>query len=498
MKRFLAVVAVAFCLGLWTLTAVAAAPATESPAAEESPAVLVDSSAAAPAVPADAPAVAPEDTPAADSPENTPAIESTAPGKDALDAKARQAKIYENYERLARVMEIVESRYVQPVDSDQLFEGAIQGIMGSLDPYSSYLPPDTFNTFAEETEQQFSGIGITIGIEKDRIKVVSTLEGMPAFRAGVQPGDFLMRIGSSPIDEMGGLEQISKLLRGAEGTNVTITFARPSTGKEFTVVLTREAIQTTTLRGYKNDPRTGKWDFMIDMNGKIGYIRVTKFAANTVDELDTAYKDLVKQGMKGLILDFRYNPGGLLDSGVAVADRFIDTGLIVRTQGRAGIHSESYARPNDTYKPMLPVVVLVNEFSASASEVVGGALQDHKRAILVGARTYGKGSVQNLIDLDGKGALKLTVAYYYTPSGRLVHRLPGAKEWGLEPDVNQPMSIDNQIKLREEWAKVAGGADPKALGEGGGPVLDVQLSRALDILRGKLLMDRAGAATAAE
>ena len=142
------------------------------------------------------------------------------------------------------------------------------------------------------------------------------------------------------------------------------------------------------------------------------------------------------------------------------------------------------------------MVLLVNEFSASASEVVGGALQDHKRAILVGTRTYGKGSVQNLIDLDGKGALKLTIAYYYTPSGRLVHRLPGAKEWGLEPDVSQPMAIDNQIKLREEWARVGGGADPRSLGEGGAPVLDVQLSRGLDILRGGLLMEREGTAPA--
>ena len=137
------------------------------------------------------------------------------------------------------------------------------------------------------------------------------------------------------------------------------------------------------------------------------------------------------QGLKALVLDLRYNPGGLLDSGVAVADRFLDAGLVVRTQGRAGIHSESFAQPYDTYKPALPLVVLVNEYSASASEVVGGALQDHKRAVLLGTRTYGKGSVQSMIDLDGEGAIKITIAYYYTPSGRLVHRLPDAKEWGL-------------------------------------------------------------------
>jgi carboxyl-terminal processing protease len=238
------------------------------------------------------------------------------------------------------------------------------------------------------------------------------------------------------------------------------------------------------------DPKTSRWDFMVDKNAKLGYIRLSKFAQNTADEMDAAYKELTEAGLAGLVLDLRYNPGGLLDAGVAVADRFLDTGLVVRTQGRAGIHSEHYSQPYDTYKPALPMVVLVNEYSASASEVAGGALQDHRRAVLLGTRTYGKGSVQSMIDLDGEGAIKITIAYYYTPAGRLVHRLPDATEWGLEPDVVQAASMEDQIKLRDEWRRAASGEEPKSLGEGGGPVLDVQLARALDILRGKLLLER--------
>jgi len=408
----------------------------------------------------------------------------TPPAEEAPD---RQAQIYQDYERLVRVMDIVESRYVEPVDSDQLFEGAIRGIMNSLDPYSAYVPPDAYKEFMEETEQQFSGVGITIAVENDRIKVVSTIEGMPAFRAGVQPGDFILKVEDKTVEEIGPLDEVARRLRGAIGSSVTVVFFRPSTGKEFALTLVREDIPITTLRGYRADAKTGKWDFMIDPADKVGYIRVTKFSQNTAKELDEAYQVLVAQGLRGLVMDLRFNPGGLLDSAVAVADRFIDDGLIVRTQGRAGIHNESYARPYDTYRPPLPLVLLVNQYTASAGEVLGGALKDHERAVLVGTRTFGKGSVQNIIDLDGHGAIKLTIAYYYTPKGKLVHRVPNAKEWGLEPDVVQQMSPEDTSKVLEQWGQAAGGKAPTLLGEGGTTVLDMQLSRGLDILRGMLM-----------
>ncbi len=436
---------------------------------------------AAPAVAAEAPEGAVESTDRMEA-----EVESTA----SAAATERQDKIYEDYERLVRVMEIVESRYVQPVDTDQLFDGAIRGIMQSLDPYSVYIPPQSYADFVEEAEQQFGGIGITLAVEQDHVKVVATVEGMPAFRAGVQPGDYILKIDDRPVEEMKSLEEIGTALRGSEGTNVTLTLLRPTSGKEYTVVLTREEIPVSTIRGYRSDPRTARWDYMVDKDAKIGYIRLTKFAQNSADELDEAWKDLSAQGARALILDLRYNPGGLLDTGVAVADRFLDTGLIVRTRGRAGIHSESFARPYDTWKPAVPLALLINEYSASASEVVAGALKDHDRAVLVGTRTYGKGSVQSMLDLDGKGALKLTIAYYYTPSGRLVHRLPGAKEWGLDPDIAQAMTMEEQLKLRDEWRRAAGGEEPKSLGEGGALVIDTQLARALDILRGGILIGR--------
>jgi carboxyl-terminal processing protease len=265
-----------------------------------------------------------------------------------------------------------------------------------------------------------------------------------------------------------------------------LTVYRPSSEREYTVTLTREDIPVASLRGYRSDPSTGKWDYMLDPEAGIGYIRVTQFLQNTPKELDDAYESLTGEGAKCLILDFRFNPGGLLDSAVGVVDRFIDHGLIVRTKGRGGVHNESYARPYDTYDPPLPLVVLVNGFSASASEVTGGALQDYERAKLVGERTFGKGSVQNVIPLDGHGAIRLTVAYYYTPSGRLVHRLKGAKEWGLDPDVEVAMTSEEEIELREEWSRVSGGGEPASLGEGGGEVIDKQLERAVEVLRGEM------------
>ncbi len=414
--------------------------------------------------------------------------EEKAPGEAA--ALERQAELYESYERLVRVMDIVESRYVRPVESEALFEGAIKGILESLDPYSSYIPPAVYVDFVQETEQHFSGIGVTISVEDDKIRIVSTLEGMPAFEAGVQPGDFIIEIGGEPLREIGGIGDVARKLKGPKDTEVEVTFFREATEKRFTVTLVRADIPIATLRGYRSDPKTGKWDFWLDRKLKVGYIRLTKFAQNTANELDDAYKELSARRLKGLIIDVRWNPGGLLDAAVAIADRFLDEGLIVRTQGRGGIHSQNYATPYDTYDPAVPVVILANEYSASASEVLGGALQDYNRAVLVGKRTFGKGSVQNIMDLDGHGAIRLTVAYYYTPTGRLVHKLPGAKEWGLDPDVAQEMTMEEQIGLREEWGRVSRGMEPASLGEGGGKVLDRQLARAFDILRGGILMQR--------
>ncbi len=405
-------------------------------------------------------------------------------------AEERQTELFESYERLARVMDIVQSRYVHPVDSKTLFEGALKGILDSLDPYSCYIPPDSYGAFMEETEQQFSGIGVTIGVEDNTIKVIATLEDMPAFRAGVQPGDLIVKIEGTPVRDIGGVVDAARRLRGESGTSVEITFYRPSAEEEFTVTLVREDIPVASLRGYRTDVTTGKWDFMLNKSLKIGYIRITKFMQNTPEELDESYEELVAQGMKGLIIDLRYNPGGLMDSTVSIVDRFIDQGVIVRTQGRGGIHSESYARPYDSYDPPLPVVILVNEYSASASEIMGAALQDYGRAVLVGTRTFGKASVQSVIPLDGQGAIRITVAHYYTPAGRLVHKVAGAEVWGLDPDVVEEMSAEEQITLREEWASVAGGNDPKSLGEGGGQVIDRQLARAVDILHGGLLMRR--------
>jgi carboxyl-terminal processing protease len=442
---------------------------------------------------ADGPAIeapAEESAEAVEEPEGTETLEKP------IDKRLEE--LFQSYERLARVMEIVESRYVKPVDSEELFEGALNGILDSLDPYSSYIPPHLYDDFVRETEQKISGIGVTIRPEEGRMKIIATLEGMPAFRAGVKPGDYITEIEGDSVERMGSSSEVARRLRGENGTAVTLTIYRPLTDREFTVTLTREDIPVTSLRGYRHDPSTGTWDYMLDPAEGIGYIRMSQFMQNTPTELDDAYNALVGRGLKGLVLDLRFNPGGLLDSATAIVDRFIDHGLIVRTKGRGGVHNESYARPYDTYDPQLPLVIVVNEFSASASEVTGGALQDYHRARLVGARTFGKGSVQNVIPLDGHGAIRLTIAYYYTPSGRLVHRLPGAMEWGLDPDEEVELSSEEDMAVRDEWARVAAGGAPESLGEGGGEVIDLQLARAVEVLRGEMGLTAAPVAAPAE
>ena len=251
---FAALAAVSICA-----TAVAAeggAPGGAAPAIESSPAQpAIESS------PAQEDGVTTSDEPAAGD-----VVVPAEAARESRAARERQDELYESYERLVRVMEIVESRYVQPVDTDQLFDGAIRGIMESLDPYSVYIPAQRYTEFVEETEQQFSGIGITIAVEKDRVMVVATVEGMPAFRAGVQPGDFLLKVNDVPVEQMPSLTEVARALRGDEGTNVTLTLMRQTTGKEFTVVLTREAIPVTTLRGYTRRPQ----DVQVGLHGGQG------------------------------------------------------------------------------------------------------------------------------------------------------------------------------------------------------------------------------------
>ncbi|MEZ5936706.1 MAG: S41 family peptidase [Hyphomonadaceae bacterium] len=311
----------------------------------------------------------------------------------------------------------IEKNYVEEVDETKVIEASINGMLSSLDPHSSYLSPDDFHEMAEQTRGEYGGLGIEVTSEEGAVKVVTPMDDTPASRAGIKSGDFLVGVDGVSIIGM-PLDDALKMLRGEAGTSLTITIARE--GQEpFDVTLTRENIRPDSVRYEVKD-------------GNIGYIRVSSFNERTSDTLDKAIDSLRKEirgPMKGIVLDLRNNPGGLLDQAVKVSSRFIESGAIVSTKGRRPEDNNRYNAVRTKRAPDVPIVVLINNGSASAAEIVAGALKDHKRAQILGLTSFGKGSVQTLTPLGpGKGAIRLTTSRYYTPSGGSIQ---GA---GIEPD----------------------------------------------------------------
>jgi carboxyl-terminal processing protease len=331
----------------------------------------------------------------------------------------------------------IERNYVKDIDRRELMEAAIQGMIGKLDQYSSYISPEDRKRFKEIVDQEFGGIGIQVNIPPStkRLTVVSPLPGTPAYRAGVQAGDVIMKIEGKSTKGY-TIQDAVKLLKGKPGEAVTIEVKHAGSKENVEIKIVRAVIQVSTVLGDKYNA-DGSWNFLFDEEHNIGYIRLTHFSKRSTDELREALDGLTKNGMKGLILDLRTNPGGLLAQATAIADMFIEKGRIVSTKGRNTHKRVWNAKKVGTYSGF-PMAVLVNRYSASASEIVSACLQDHKRAIVAGERTWGKGSVQNVIDLEGgSSALKLTTASYLRPSGKNIHKFPGAKEtdeWGVMPD----------------------------------------------------------------
>ena len=336
-------------------------------------------------------------------------------------------------QQLAAVFDRVKSEYVEPVDEKKLIEDAIAGMVAGLDPHSQYLDKKTWKEFRESTGGKFVGIGIEMGMEDGLVKVVSPIEGSPAFRAGLKPGDFITRIDDTPVKGM-TVDQAVKRMRGDPNTKVILTVFRKAESRSFPVTIIREEIRMQSVRAKMVEPG-------------YGWLRVSQFQDRTVDDFVKKVEELYKQdpNLKGLVLDLRNDPGGLLDGAVALSAAFLPADVVVVTtngqlpESRASFRAspEYYARRGgpDPLRRLpaalktVPLVVLVNEGSASASEIVAGALQDHKRATIMGAQTFGKGSVQTIRPLPGETALKITTARYYTPNGRSIQ----AK--GIEPDV---------------------------------------------------------------
>ena len=311
----------------------------------------------------------------------------------------------------------------------------LDGALGELDPFSSMIYPQQLEEFRTSTEGEFSGVGIEIRRdESGALMVISPIEDSPAYRGGIKAGDSITHVNGSFVKGM-MLDQAIKKIKGPTGTKVTLTVRSPD-GKIQDHELKRDTIKVASIKGWKRQPGGG-WEWMIDPVQRVGYVRLTSFTKTTAGDLDRAIQQLQDDGARGVILDLRANPGGLLSSAIDVADDFIKTGTIVSTRAdRKTPQDPSIGSADpDTKKCVLPMIVLVNQLSASASEIVSGALKDQKRAIIVGERSYGKGSVQMLFGINGRSAaLKLTTSHYYLPSGRCLHREETSTEWGVEPD----------------------------------------------------------------
>jgi|GEM_PF-125996 len=390
----------------------------------------------------------------ADSKESDPKDTAKAERAKAEAAAKSAAEEYELQKLFADTIDQVERNYVKNISRRELMEAAIRGVLTKLDPYSNYISPDDLGQFKTNVENQFGGIGIQVEIPREgQLVVISPIVGSPAYRAGMQAGDRIIEIEGESTSEIRSIDDAIKRLKGEPGSKVTITTFRPSNGKRRTFGIEREIVHVDTVMGDQRK-EDDSWDFLIDHDKKIGYIRLTAFGRDTERDLTRALEDLKRQEVRGLILDLRFNPGGLLTAAIGVSDLFVAEGKIVSTEGRNTTPRSWDARKEGVFED-LPMVVLVNRYSASASEIVSACLQDHKRAVVIGERTWGKGSVQNVIEMEGgRSALKLTTAAYMRPSGKNIHKLPNAPEsedWGVRPDEGYDMKLpdDEFYRLME-------------------------------------------------
>jgi carboxyl-terminal processing protease len=338
---------------------------------------------------------------------------------------------YEQLKVFTEVLSYVEANYVEEIDPQKAIQGAIRGMLRTLDPHSSFMPPDVYREMQVETEGRFGGLGIEITIRNDVLTVVSPIEGTPAFRAGVQPGDQIIKVDGESTKDMSLVEAVKKL-RGPEGSAVTISLFREGFTEPKDFTLTRAVIQIKSVRWTK-------------VRDDIGYIKLRSFHKTSTEELEHALQDLEEQRIGGLVLDLRNNPGGLLEQAIAVADLFLEGGqLIVYTQGRLASQNMKGFSKNEGTHPNYPIVILINGGSASASEIVAGALKDLSRATVVGTQSFGKGSVQTIIPLSDGSGLRLTTAKYYTPKGTEIHGK------GITPDVIVEQPQDEEHAAEDE------------------------------------------------
>jgi carboxyl-terminal processing protease len=396
------------------------------------------------------------------------AVAKKLPGKD---GQKKEDDGYAQIAVFARALQLIRQDYVddKKVTYEQLTHAALRGMLESLDPHSQFMEPDDFKGMQDDTNSRFGGLGVVVQERDNKLIVVSPMEDTPGFRAGLLPGDEIVKIDGASTEKMSLNDAITKL-RGDPGQKVTMTIFRPATKEYKDLEMVREVVKLTSVKDAKLLVKEQTGDF------KVGYARITQFNVPTAEELARKLDDLEKQGMQAFILDLRYNPGGLLNSAVDVAGQFLEPGkLVVSTEGRVPSQDKIYRVSGSTKpRPRYPVAVLINNGSASGSEIVAGALKDYNRAILVGETTFGKGSVQSVIQLQDGTALRLTTAKYFTPSKNVIH------EHGVTPTIRATMTADQERLLMYQRREDVPPEDMKKALAG---FRDVQLDRAVDALK---------------
>ena len=398
---------------------------------------------------------------------------------------------YEKLKVFTEILSLVQANYVDDVNSKELIYGAVKGMLDTLDPHSSFMPPEAFREMQVETQGSFGGLGIEITVKDRLLTVVAPIEGTPADKAGIQPGDRIVKIEGQVTKDMTLMEAVRRL-RGPKGSKVTISIVREGRSEPFDVVLVREVIEVKSIR-------------QKDLGDGIYYVRISSFQERTSHDLERALEQAQKGKTRAVILDLRNDPGGLLNQAVAVSDMFLEKGqLIVYTRGRQKDQDLRFTAEHAGGFPMLPMVVLVNGGSASASEIVAGALQDWKRAVILGTQTFGKGSVQTVIPLSDGSGLRLTTAKYFTPKGRSIHGSGITPDIVVElPKVEPKALTPAEQQAREQMLQGKSPRDQK-IGEQEGegielgrrdvadPQKDIQLQRAVEILKATRILEKNG------
>jgi len=388
--------------------------------------------------------------------------------------KQKTDDLYKELELFSDAISVIRTDYVEEKTSKDLIYGALKGMLSSLDPYSQFMDTDTYSEMKVETEGEFGGIGIEITLKDDLLTIISPIDDTPAYKAGIKAGDKIVKIDGSTTKDLTLIDAVKKL-RGKPGTDVTIIVLRESDKKLLEFTITRAIIKIASIKKAE----------MLEPG--IGYIRLAEFQENTPKDMSDALKRLEAEGLKGLILDLRNNPGGLLDVAVDVGGKFIQEGkIIVSTKGRVEGQNIEFKSRNKNNHLDYPIVVLINGGSASASEIVAGALQDYKRAILLGTKSFGKGSVQTVVPMPDGSAIRLTTSKYFTPNGRSIHGLGIMPDIIIEYEEKSPKDkeVDKETALLEKLMDSKEKTPEEKAGEKKKKELDNQLLRAVDVLKG--------------